>query len=87
MAVRGEVIGEFINGTPCKTDLLHHEESVTTFLTGEVATWTGMVEGEEVEEERKKLAGCYKAPLNAQVTGGLLEWKAERSTPEVQHSP
>ena len=52
---------------------------MTTFLAGEVATWTGLVEGEEVEEEQVKLGACYKAPLNAQVTGGLLEWRGPGS--------
>ena len=68
LSLRGEFIGEFINGTPCSTNLLHHEDSVTTFLTGQVATWTGMLEGEEEQEEQEKLGACYKAPLNAQVT-------------------
>ena len=54
---------------------MHHEDSVTTFLAGSVATWTGLVEGEEVEEEQVKLGACYKAPLNAQVTGGEVEWQ------------
>ena len=68
LSLRGEFIGEFINGTPCSTNLLHHEDSATTWLEGKVATWTGMVEGEEQEQEQVKLGACYKAPLNAQVT-------------------
>ena len=28
-----------------------------------------------MEKEQVKLGACYKAPLNAQVTGGLLEWR------------
>ena len=68
LSLRGEFIGEFINGTPCSTNLLHHEEEATTWLEGHVATWTGMVEGEEQEQEQVKLGACYKAPLNAQVT-------------------
>ena len=51
-----------------------------TFLGGKVATFDGRDEDdEEDEEEKSRLGACYKAPLNAQVTGGELEWRGPGS--------
>lgn len=74
LSLRGEVIGEFINGIPCWTNLLTHLDT-TTFRSGQVASFDGREEEEEDREERERLGACYKAPLNAQVTGGQLEWR------------
>ena len=74
VSLRGEFIGEFINGTPCSTNLLTHLDR-TTFLPGTVAKFDGRDDGEEEQEdsdEKVRMGACYKAPLNAQVTGDYI---------------
>ena len=75
VSLRGEFVGEFINGTPCSTNLLTHNH-INTFRPGVIARFDGRSEEEEEEaEERSLLGACYKAPLNARLTGGELEWR------------
>ena len=67
--LRGKNSGADPEGVPCNTSLL-----TTNFQAGLVTTFNGKI-GEQVDNvEREKLGNCYKAPLNAEVNGGEVEW-------------
>jgi len=70
----GEVIGEFLGGIPCMTNVL----DTVIANNGTIAYFDGLKEdGTEDETERMKMGGCFKAPLNAQLGGGEVRWKGK----------
>lgn len=85
LSLTGEIIGEFLDGVPCNTNTLNHADSLD-FTAGSTTTFDGHIEGveEKNKEEQLSMGTCFKAPLNAVITGGLLTW--EGSGRWVPHS-
>ena len=56
----GEVVGEFLNGVPCTTNVLNKKE-LFTFIDGHVSSFDGQLdEDTEDEHEMKQMGACYK---------------------------
>jgi len=74
LRLMGEVIGEALTGYPCSTNILD-TDLITDFSSGSVASFDAKLdEDTEDKVERRSMGSCFKAPLNAQLQGGELQW-------------
>ena len=56
----GEVVGEFLDGVPCTTNVLNKKE-LNTFRDGLVSSFDGQLdEDTEDEYEMKQMGACFK---------------------------
>ena len=56
----GEVVGEFLDGVPCTTNVLNKKE-LNTFRDGLISSFDGQLdEDTEDEYEMKQMGACFK---------------------------
>ena len=60
----GEVVGEFLDGVPCTTNIMN-KKGLDTFQNGLVSSFDGQLdEDTEDEFEMKQMGACYKVKIH-----------------------